>query len=173
MPPDRPGIDLVPLDDIAQCIAGMHAASWKNAYRDIFPEAFLDGEVDGERRRHWQKRVRELANGNGEIFLASVSGKPAGFLCIEIGKEKEWGAFVDNLHVLPPFRGTHLGGRLLAKGEDWARRHGQAQLYLWVFEENDAARRFYQRVGWRDAERQLHEIPGGKKKAVWRLIKRP
>ena len=81
--------------------------------------------------------------------------------------------FADNLHVLPRFRGTNIGGHLLARGEDWARRHDQAQLYLWVFEENHAARRFYRREGWRDAERQLHEIPGGEKRAVWRLIKRP
>ncbi len=158
--------------DVARCVADLHAANWKNAYRGIFPDAYLDNEVEAERLRHWQKRVPELVNGNGEIFLASVARRPAGFLCIEIGPDKEWGALVDNLHVLPRFRGTNLGVRLLTTGEDWARRHGQTQLHLWVFEENQAARRFYQREGWREAERRPDEIPGGEERIVWRLIKR-
>ena len=168
-----PDTDGARLDKIASRVAGIHAASWKKAYRGIFPDAYLDGEIEVERLRHWQTRVRELARGDGEIFLATVSHRPAGFLCIEIGPDPEWGTLVDNLHVLPDWRGTNLGGQLLARGEDWALRHGQRQLYLWVFEENDRARRFYRREGWREGERQLQEIPGGDRKAVWRMIKRP
>ena len=166
-------VELARLDEIAAQVAGQHAASWKSAYRGIYPDVYLDGDIEAERRSHWQQRVAELAKGSGEIFLASISRQPAGFLCIEIGPEKEWGAFVDNLHVLPARRGAKIGASLLARGEEWALRRGQRQLYLWVFEENHAARRFYQREGWRDGERQLHEIPGGAHKPVWRLIKRP
>ena len=140
---------------------------------------FGDVGVDGEVLKGCgdalckEEDVIELANGSGEIFLASISRKPAGFLCIESGPGKEWGAFVDNLHVLPHLRGANIGARLLARGEDWALRHDHRQLYLWVFEENHAARRFYRREGWRDAERQLHVIPGGDSRPVRRMIKRP
>lgn len=166
-------VELARLDDVARLVASLHAASWRNTYRDIFPQAYLDDEVATERLQHWRMRVIELANGSGEIFLASISRKPAGFLCIESGPGKEWGAFVDNLHVLPHLRGANIGARLLARGEDWALRHDHRQLYLWVFEENHAARRFYRREGWRDAERQLHVIPGGDSRPVRRMIKRP
>lgn len=172
-------VELVRLDAVARLIASLHAASWRNTYRGIFPQAYLDDEVEAERLQHWKMRVIELAHGNGmgegngEIFLASISGEPAGFLCIESGAEKEWGAFVDNLHVLPHLRGANIGAQLLACGEVWALSHGHRQLYLWVFEENRAARRFYQREGWCDAERQSHVIPGGESRPVWRMIKRP
>jgi len=166
-------LELARLDDVSRLVAGLHVESWKSAYRGILSDAYLDVEIDGERRRHWQQRVPELAQGVGEIFLATLAGRPAGFMCIEIGPEKKWGALVDNLHVLPRWRGANIGGQLLACGEDWALRHDQRQLYLWVFEENQSARRFYQREGWREAERRLIDIPGGVNKAVWRLIKRP
>lgn len=171
MPGTANDAELARLDEVSRLVAGLHVASWKSAYRGILSDAYLDDEIDGERRRHWQQRVPALAQGVGEIFLATISGRPAGFMCIEIGPEKEWGALVDNLHVLPHWRGTNIGGQLLACGEDWALRHGQRQLYLWVFEENLSARRFYQREGWREAERQQIDIPGGVNKAVWRLIK--
>ena len=161
------------LDELAPLVASLHAASWKSAYRGIFPQAWLDAEVEGERLRHWRQRVHELAAGTGEIFLASIAQRPAGFLCIEIGPEKEWGALVDALHVLPSLRGRRVGGSLLARAEKWALDRGQRQMYLWVFEENHAARRFYRREGWHDAERQLQEVPGGERRAIWRLIKRP
>jgi hypothetical protein len=54
----------------------------------------------------------------------------------------------------------------------WARAHGQRQLYLWVFERNHAARRFYLRQGWRVAQRRLDPIPGGGRRMVLRLVKR-
>ncbi len=168
----RNDIDEARQAEIARCVAGLHAANWKNAYRGIFSDVYLDNDVEAERLSHWQKRVPELVRGNGEIFVASVSNKPAGFLCVEIGPEKEWGALVDNLHVLPRFRGTSIGAKLLSAGEDWARRHDQSQLHLWVFEENHAARRFYQREGWREAERRPDTIPDGRERIVWRLIKR-
>jgi len=162
----------VTAEAIARTIAPMHAASWKNAYRNIYPAHYLDHEVEGERLTHWRKRVPELINGEGEIYLAHVAGEPAGFLCIEVGLEKEWGAFVDNLHVLPRWRGANLGAQLLDRGAGWARQHGQTQLYLWVYELNHAARRFYARQGWQEAERSPAVVAGGQERFVWRLIKR-
>lgn len=157
---------------IARVAARIHAASWKVAYRGLFPDHYLDHEIDAERRQYWRKRVPQLFAGEGEIFLATVAGCTAGFLCIEVGEEREWGAYVDNLHVLPHLRGANIGGALLARGAAWARAHGQRQLYLWVFERNHAARRFYLRQGWRVAQRRLDPIPGGGRRMVLRLVKR-
>ncbi|MBL8522573.1 MAG: GNAT family N-acetyltransferase, partial [Betaproteobacteria bacterium] len=127
-------------------IAAIHAASWKVAYRGLYADRYLDHEVAGERRRHWRKRVPELLAGDGEIFLAQIDGRAVGFICIELGTDREWGAYVDNLHVLPAWRGANVGGALLERGAAWARARGQKQLWLWVFERNHAARRFYDRA---------------------------
>jgi GNAT superfamily N-acetyltransferase len=158
-------------ESIAPLVASLHAASWKVAYRGIFADAYLDSEVEAERLRHWQQRVPELAAATGEIFLASLGDRPVGFVCLEIGTEREWGAYVDNLHVLPNLRGQRIGARLLARAAEWARGQGAAQLYLWVFEANQQARRFYAREGWHAAERNIQEIPGGGLRPMWRMVK--
>ena len=156
---------------IADTVAALHAASWKRSYRGIHSDHYLDHEVDAERLAYWKKHVPELIVGEGEIFLATMQGKPAGFLCMEIGPEKEWGAMVDNLHVLPSMRGANIGGQLLDRGAVWARKRGQTQLYLWVYELNHDARRFYAREGWRQVEQVSAAVPGGQERIVLRLIK--
>lgn len=159
------------LDRVARQIAALHAASWKTTYRGIFADHYLDHEVDTERRRHWLARVRQLSTGQGEIFLATSADRALGFACIEIGPEREWGALVDNLHVLPTFKGAGLGAALLEAGAKWAAAQGQKQMYLWVYAGNTAARRFYDRLGWREAQRRAEEVPGGAKRMVLRMVK--
>jgi len=158
---------------IVRTIAALHAASWKAAYRGLFSDRYLDHEVDADRRAHWKKRLRQLkdAGGRGQIFLGTVGGKAAGFLCMDAITEPEWGAYVDNLHVLPAWRGANLGGLLLAHGAEWARKHKCSQLYLWVYEKNHAARRFYRRDGWHVAERKRELVPGGGSRMVLRMVK--
>ena len=157
-------------DSIAPLVAGLHAASWKVAYRGIFTDDYLDGEVEVERLHHWRQRLPALVQGTGEIFLATLAKEPVGFLCIELGPEREWGAYVDNLHVLPNLRGQRIGARLLARAAQWARAQGASSMYLWVFEANHQARRFYEREGWRAQERQVQDIPGGGARPMWRMV---
>ncbi len=158
-------------DTIAPLVAKLHADSWKVAYRGIFNDAYLDGPVEAERLGHWRHRLPELRAGLGEIFLARLGDAAVGFVCIEIGAEREWGAYVDNLHVLPQLRGQRIGALLLGRAAQWARAQGERQLYLWVFEANLQARRFYEREGWRAAERNIQEIPGGGERPMWRMVK--
>jgi GNAT superfamily N-acetyltransferase len=157
---------------VVNTIAALHAASWKVAYRGMFADHYLDADVDGNRRKYWRRRIGELRVDGGEIFLATVDGEAAGFLCIECATEPEWGAFVDNLHVLLPWQGFHIGGQLLARGATWAQEHGFEQMYLWVFEQNLQARRFYERDGWHVAGNEIHDTPDGGRLNAFRLIKK-
>jgi ribosomal protein S18 acetylase RimI-like enzyme len=161
-------------DDIATLIAPLHAASWKSAYRGIMPDHFLDYVVDGERLSHWQRRVRELQAGGGEIYLARVNNEPVGFLCIEANDLAETGingAYVNNLHVLPHLKGKGIGTALLDHGATWARKHGYDSLFLFVFEDNHNARAFYKANGWHAVARIMSELPDGAMAAELRLVK--
>ena len=159
------------IEQIPPLIAPLHAASWRVAYRGIFDDAYLNNEVNEERLRHWQARVPDLIRGVGEIFLATIAGVPAGFLCIEIGPERERGAYVDNLHMLPHLRGHGVGKLLVAAASKWALKHGEHQLYLRVFEDNKQARQFYAREGWRKVAREVEVVPGGGSAAMLVLVK--
>jgi ribosomal protein S18 acetylase RimI-like enzyme len=165
-------------DDIANLIAPLHAASWKSAYRSIMPDHFLDYVVEGERLSHWQRRVRELQSGSGEIFLARLNDEPVGFLCIEANDLADVGvngcikgAYVNNLHVLPHLKGQGIGTALLDHGATWARKHGYDSLFLFVFEDNHNARAFYKANGWHAVERTMSELPDGSMAAELRLVK--
>ncbi len=161
-------------DAIANLIAPLHAASWKSAYRGILSDHYLDFIVDEERHAHWQKYVRTLAAGDGEIFLARLADEAVGFLCIEgtrIDELNVYGAYVNNLHVLPHIQGQGIGTALLEHGVGWAKVRGFSQLYLFVFEDNLDARAFYKANGWHAVERMMSELPDGALAAELRLVK--
>jgi GNAT superfamily N-acetyltransferase len=56
---------------------------------------------------------------------------------------------VSILAVARDAEGQGIGAALLAAAEEWARANGFTRLTLSVFAENDRARRFYERQGWR------------------------
>jgi ribosomal protein S18 acetylase RimI-like enzyme len=77
---------------------------------------------------------------------------------------------VDNLHVLPATRGQRLGERLLRSAALELETSGaQGGLHLWVFEANQAALRFYQRLGGAIVERDISRIPAAGGRPAVRL----
>jgi GNAT superfamily N-acetyltransferase len=143
-------------------IAALHVASWRSAYRGSLPDAYLDGEAAAERLRHWDRRLASCDRGRCGVILAERENDLAGFVCALLDEEPEWGACVDNLHVRPDLRGLGLGRRLLREAAAWVRaQQPDWPLHLWVFEANQAARRFYESAGGRVAERAVKPLPGG------------
>lgn len=154
----------------ADLIADLHAESWRHAYRGIFPDIFLDRQAGQERRHYWHARLAHLAAQDSLVLLAEANGSLAGFVCVETKTEPEWGAFVDNLHVLPRYQARGIGKRLAAVAGEWARSRGKCRMYLWVYEQNKDARAFYESQGWKAAERVTRDIPGGGKRQVVRYV---
>lgn len=157
----------------ADLIANLHAESWRHAYRGIFPDTFLDRQAGDERRHYWHARLADLATKDSLVLLAEANGSPAGFVCVETQSAPEWGAFVDNLHVLPRYQGQGIGKRLAAAAAEWARSRGQRRMYLWVYEQNRNARAFYENQGWKAVEQVTKCIPGGGERQVVRYVLNP
>ena len=55
------------------------------------------------------------------------------------------------LAVSGPHRRQGVGSRLMSSAEEWVRRAGIPKIQLMVRDENEAARGFYQRLGYEDA----------------------
>jgi GNAT superfamily N-acetyltransferase len=146
--------------DIA-AVAALHTASWRDAYRTIFDAAFLAGPVVKDRLDVWTERLTTPSE-SCRTTLAEEDGKLLGFVCVFGGNDPQWGSLVDNLHVLPGLRGKGIGQALLRSAAAWvAQAYPATGLYLWVYEANVAAARFYDRLGGRAVERTTKSTHGG------------
>jgi GNAT superfamily N-acetyltransferase len=154
-------------NDVA-AVASVHAASWRNAYRGILRDEFLDGALDLDRESLWKERLLPLPR-NHFGYLAIEAEQAVGFAFAFGAHDTEWGTLVDNLHVLPSYKGRGLGKRLLASLCEHAYAvQPQAGVHLWVYEQNTAARGFYESIGGEPVERVVIQPPGGGEAAEWR-----
>ncbi|WP_162906534.1 GNAT family N-acetyltransferase [Algihabitans albus] len=157
-------IDLVALRDGApsdcEAVAALHLASWRDSYRGLLPDAYLDGALAEDLAAKWQERLAPTPGRGGLLLLAESDARLGGFIyaCQEANRPDS--AYIDNLHVAADSRGRGLGARLM---RDAARRLGQDGYYgahLRVFAANEAAVRFYLRLGAHVAHRGPEDLMG-------------
>lgn len=128
----------------AQTIAALHIENWRDVYRGILPDRYLDNFIAEERSSLWQARFSSPDADRQYILLAEVHRKPVGFVCVLLDEEPQWGACLDNLHVLPGLRNKGIGRQLFIRAARWVMATAPGvPIHLWVFEANGAARRFY------------------------------
>jgi len=145
----------------AQAIADLHAQSWRENYRGSFHDAFLDGDLPGERVRVWRERL-DHPPANQLVQLAVESTTLAGFVCAYGAHDLRWGSLIDNLHVARAFKRNGIGSVLMRQAGAWlGPRYGALAVYLLVLEPNAAARRFYERMGGENAGVSTMETHGG------------
>lgn len=144
-------------------VATMHACSWRSAYQGLLSEQYLAHDVDADRLSVWRQRFAEPIRDDFKVFIATEADRAVGFACVFLERSSST-ARLDNLHVVPEARGRGIGRRLIATTAAWvAEREPDATFYLWVFEENVAARRFYRTLGAREDGLEEHETPDGQR----------
>ena len=121
-------------------IAAIHAQSWRDTYRTVLPDAFLDGEVEDVMRRRWQEQEirREDA-----VLVAESEGGIVGFSATWDGES----AYIDNLHVGREARSQGVGRRLLAETARHFLGLGRRRGHLHVVTANRRARALYLALG--------------------------
>lgn len=153
----------------AATVADLHTTSWRSAYRGMLRDEYLDGDIATERRQVWAARLATPVDANYG-FIAESDADPVGFVYLLGGADAAWGTLVDNLHVVPGMKGRGIGRTLLeSAAHATLRRFPDDGVYLYVFERNHAARRFYASIGGREVERGSVEPPGGGSQIHWRV----
>jgi ribosomal protein S18 acetylase RimI-like enzyme len=129
-------------------IALLHADSWRRNYRGAYTDAFLDGDVEANRRTVWAERLGDPSVDQRTI-VAEIDGGVVGFVHLICGDDPEWGALVDNLHVIHDRKGQRIGTVLMAAAAQALldTRPASPRIYLWVLEQNTAAQAFYEARG--------------------------
>lgn len=110
---------------------------------------------------HHRAIIREAfaLQGRGEalMLLALETGFPVGQAWLDFRpKPGAEAPTVWAVRVMPAFQGAGLGARLMRELERLARRRGVAALEVGVETDNAAARRFYERLGWRLLRERRH-----------------
>jgi ribosomal protein S18 acetylase RimI-like enzyme len=135
-----------------QAIAAIHAESWKDSYPDVLPAEFLAGQIDRDFKRHWNETQIQ----NGDIVLVAEEDALVGFIAVWCRPIP----FIDNLHVRPCQRSKKIGSALMKAVAKELMRKGYHTAYLWVFESNEKAIRFYEGLGGSQKERAMKTIFG-------------
>ena len=122
-----------------EAIAALHIESCRDAYSHVFPAEFLEERLPESLELHW----KEVEIGSEDIVLIAEEEVPIGFIAV-------WcrpAAFIDNLHVRPSSRSKRVGTALMSAMAQRLISRGKKTAYLWVFESNIRAIRFYEKLG--------------------------
>ena len=103
-------------------------------------EAFLDSQFDLQ-VRHYAR-----AFPGADILLILADGAPIGRLYLH---DSDQGRLIVEISLLAAWRGRGLGGALVRQIQAQSRRAGLPRCWLHVAHHNPAARRLYERLGFR------------------------
>jgi GNAT superfamily N-acetyltransferase len=135
-------------DDV-EWLAVVHVASWKDAYRTLMPDDYLDALQPADRIDWWRTRLAEPVPGSFLLVAEDEDGAIRGFASMlpheELGPE--W-ALLPQLYLEPTAWGQGIGHALLTEALRRANEAGHRQMELWTVVGNVRARRFYEARGW-------------------------
>lgn len=130
-----------------KAIAHLHTLNWQQNYRDMLSKNYLDNLVADERLEVWTKRFENISD-NPHVIVAKENNRLVGFVCLYKDYDPQYGTLLDNLHVSNTMQGKGIGKQLLLLGKEWTKQQSpQKGMFLWVFESNHAAIKFYERMG--------------------------
>jgi L-alanine-DL-glutamate epimerase-like enolase superfamily enzyme/ribosomal protein S18 acetylase RimI-like enzyme len=135
----RPGL---PSD--AAALADVFIAAWRAGYRGVVPDDIIDALDAAE----WTATLRQRLGAADRYTVVAVDdlGTPVGFAGYGEDGEHRVDGYLASLYVHPCASGTGIGVRLLRYALD---AMSTVDVRLWVFEGNAAARRLYERAGFR------------------------
>lgn len=149
-------------EEDAPAIAALHADNWKKHYRGLCPDHYLDHEVDAERLNIWTERFSKENPLQHVIVAYNDEYNIIGFVCTFLDFHKDWGAYLDNLHVSTDFHRRGLGKKLMHEAASWVKQQRpKSKIYLHVLEHNESAIKFYDKLAGQKFGPLVEQMPWG------------
>jgi ribosomal protein S18 acetylase RimI-like enzyme len=129
-------------------IAAVHSASWRQAYREIVPQSYLDGMEPEKTVERWQKAIAGETSPPAHLLVAEEAGKIVGFEVYGSAREPAFG-FSGELYAayfLPDATGKGLGTEMARIVSRDLAADGLNDMIVWVMEANERGRRFYEKI---------------------------
>ena len=96
----------------AESLALLHANSWRQTYRGMMRDEFLDGDVVSNWLEVWRDRLSSERDDQC-VLLAANGTQLVGFVCAFGNEDSKWGSYIDNLHVSHEHKRTGIGTLLM------------------------------------------------------------
>lgn len=134
-------------------MAKVHIVSWRETYPGLLPDRMLARLSIAEEAIRWQRMFdRAPVSGSTLTFVADQQGSILGYgTCHDqrTGLLHDWGftGEVSELYVLREAQGQGLGSGLMKAMAGALLEHGHHAMSLWVLEQNNHARHFYENLG--------------------------
>lgn len=143
-------------------LAELHLETALAAYAHIFPAEAPPPSYD-EVRAQWEHWLGPDWDLGRRAFVADDAASSIVGVVLAGPDPAEPGAgHLSRLYVAPHRWGEGIGGQLHRAAIEHLRSAGFAEVTLWVLEQNDRARSWYERLGWRcTGERTSTYAPGG------------
>jgi ribosomal protein S18 acetylase RimI-like enzyme len=129
----------------APAMARVLVHTWRERYRGLVDADVLDGLDENGFARYFEQA---LAPGSGHGALLAGS-EPAGFIHFGPEEGAESHGHIFSFYVLPRWSGRGVGRELLAGAIAELAEQGFRTITLWVFKDNAATVRIYERAGFR------------------------
>lgn len=137
-------------------IGTVYYLSWKEAYNDIVPSAFLNALTP-------EKCAPRRINSN-ENFVSEKNGKIIGHTNFGPSRDisdKNFGE-LRSIYVLPQYWGSGAGRELFDAVSAEIKTKGYDGFFLWVLKGNNRAKRFYKKMNMKSANIERKITIGGK-----------
>jgi GNAT superfamily N-acetyltransferase len=113
---------------------------WSSAYKGIIPDDYLNNMV-AEREHRVERWRNNISNpGDCEHYCVIFNDRTIGWLTIHKVDGEVWA-----IYLLEEFCGQGYGKRVFDFAINRLKELKHKQIYLWVFEDNMRARRFYEK----------------------------
>ena len=157
-------IRLATVED-ASAIGELHVRSREFAYRGLMPDESLDRTIAArdDRIARWRSNLA-TAGPDVRCWLAEDDDVVVGFASTGASRDGDAAPYTGEvlaIYLDPVVIGRGMGRTLFQHAIDDLLRRGFAPLTLWVLDENQRARHFYEAAGWfADGATKAEEMSG-------------
>ncbi|MCI3028235.1 GNAT family N-acetyltransferase [Desemzia sp. C1] len=123
-------------------------------FRDTFQDQNTEEDLYNylEKAYNTEQLTSELLNQQSEFYFVFNGNDLAGYLKININEAQsetngEEALEIERIYVLPEFKGKGLGKILIQQAVERAQFHQKTNIWLGVWEHNQAALAFYKKLG--------------------------
>ncbi|MFD7498652.1 GNAT family N-acetyltransferase [Streptomyces sp. NPDC059832] len=147
--------------DDASAVAGVYVRSWQVAFAGLVPQHYLDAMDPSREESGWNTRIVATQWPTSGVLVAETEVGIVGFAGFSPSQETPAVAEIGTLYAMPEVWGTGIGKQLMLATLTTLGQADYTQATLWVLEDNERARRFYEAAGWRADGAAVEDTTGG------------